>query len=92
VSYSQCLKAFDIRNKRIRKIRQSKLISYPRLTLDAKGAAVALLTFDDRYYDTAELAEVIGVSERELILRLEELVRCGYVQHKNGTYTLREVD
>ena len=42
--------------------------------------------------DTAELAEVIGISERELILRLEELVRCGYVQHRSGTYTLREVD
>ena len=50
----------------------TKLLRDPRLTLDAKGAAVALLTFDDRFYDTAELAEVIGISERELILRLEE--------------------
>lgn len=70
----------------------TKLLRDPRLTLDAKGAAVVLLTFDDHYYDTSELAELIGVSERELILRLEELVRCGYVRYKNGTYTLREVD
>ena len=39
----------------------TKLLRDPRLTLDAKGAAVALLTFDDRYYDTAELAEVMSV-------------------------------
>ena len=70
----------------------TKLLRDPRLTLDAKGVAVSLLTFADHYYDTAELAEVIGISERELIIRLEELARCGYVQHKSGTYTLREVD
>ena len=29
---------------------------------------VALLTFDDHFYDTAELAEVIGISERTLHL------------------------
>ena len=68
----------------------TKLLHDPRLSLDAKGAAVALLTFDDHFYDTAELAEQIGVSERELILRLEELVRCGYVYHENGVYTMKE--
>ena len=70
----------------------TRLLRDPRLSLDAKGVAVSLLTFADRYYDTTELAEVIGISERELIIRLEELARCGYVQHNSGTYTLREVD
>ena len=49
----------------------TRLLRDPRLTLDAKGAAVALLTFDDRYYDTAELAEVIGISEREFLRAVE---------------------
>ena len=31
----------------------TKLLCDPRLTLDPKGAVVVLLTFDDRYYDTA---------------------------------------
>jgi len=41
----------------------TKLLRDPRLTLDAKGAAVALLTFDDRYYDTDSWGEFISVME-----------------------------
>lgn len=63
----------------------------PNLTLDARGAACALLTFNDRDNSTSELAALIGVNEKELVIRLDELVACGYADHRNGLYIMQEV-
>ena len=69
-----------------------KMLFDPKLSLSAKGAAGALLTFNDGDHSTAELAELSGISEKELITYLNELVVCGYASHRDGIYFLLEVD
>ena len=57
-----------------------KLLHDPELTLDAKGVAGTLVTFNDHDYSTTELAEESGTSEIELIDGLEELLAHGYIR------------
>lgn len=68
-----------------------KLLFDPKLSLSAKGAAGALLTFNDGDHSTAEMAALIGISEKKLIAHLDELVACGYVSHRSGVYIMLEV-
>lgn len=69
-----------------------KLLFDPKLSLSAKGAAGALLTFNDGDHSTAEMARLIGISEKKLITYLDELVARGYASHRDGIYILPEVD
>lgn len=68
-----------------------KLLFDPKLSLSAKGVAGALLTFNDGDCNTAELAELSGISEKKLITYLDELVARGYASHCGGVYSLLEV-
>ena len=68
-----------------------KLLHDPELTLAAKGVAGTLVSFNDRDYNTVELAEESGTNETELLDALEELLAHGYVRYQNNAYTLQEV-
>ena len=76
-------------------IRACEMVTIPKrllvdrgLSLDAKGAAGALLTFNDCDYSIEELAKLVGVSEAELMACLDELAACGYARWKDGVYML----
>ena len=68
-----------------------KLLHDPELSLTAKGVAGTLVAFNDRNYNTTELAEESGTDENELIAGLEELLTHGYVRYQNNAYILQEV-
>ena len=68
-----------------------KLLHDHELTLTVKGVAGTLVAFNDRDYNTTELAEESGTSENELIDGLEELLAHGYVHYQNNAYILQEV-
>ena len=79
-------------------IRECDMITIPqkllidlKLSLSAKDAAGAWLTFNDGDYSTAELAELSGISEKKLITYLDELVARGYASQRDGIYILLEV-
>ena len=68
-----------------------KLLHDPALSLAAKGVAGTLVAFNDRDYNTTELAEESGTNENELLDALEELFAHGYVRYQNNAYILQEV-
>lgn len=76
-------------------IRACEMVTIPkrllvdrRLPLDAKGAAGALLTFNDCDHSTGELAVLMGVSEAELMACLNELAACGYARWEDEVFLL----
>ena len=69
----------------------TELMLDPRLTLDAKGAAVCIYE-DDTYlqnYNHTKLAQQIGITNPELTNVLLELIDTGYLFHYDGHFVLK---
>ena len=69
----------------------TELMLDPRLTLDAKGAAVCIYEDDTHLqnFNLAKLAQQIGITKLELTNVLLELINSGYLFHYDGHFVLK---
>ena len=69
---------FKIRDRHDLALVPTHILRNPLLSLELKGVAALLCSFDELCCSTAELAGILGVSETQTTVYIQELQNAGY--------------